>query len=465
MKLRNNVRSGANAIGWSAMKQANARLDGCMRQLTSSDLASLWTAQDALSEAIASAGLHFEGRPYPLCLRPLVIEADVASHIQSIAERFLPALDIAAQLYCSDREVRDLFFPYDHLRPWIISLPKRRPIATVCRLDGLFGSDGIYKIIETNTEGPGGVIQTGLAAHVWKTVSNPLTHGLSPSAYYQRFENHSNLLISELQSAYREETGCELGTAAVVNYKGRFTNEVDWIVRGFEAAGIQASLLDARALKRTARGLVGASGEPIQLVYNKLDVRDMMEATECREYLAACAAQEVVSINPWISQWVLADKAILALLSDVRFHSNFTSEQVELFAHHVPWTRLVFDGHTTDPYGKSVDLIEYIRDHRTTLVLKPTNATRGERVTIGRFTPPETWHAHLKAAALSPCVVQEHVDARRLTALNVRSRSVEEMAWGLDCYVFGGRLAGFHARASVDAVMNVGRNGILLPVA
>lgn len=443
----------------ASINRANAWLERRIREFASQDAASLWSAQDELSTEIARAGIHFEGRPYPLCIRPLIIDSDVAAQLDSIARIFVELFDVVAELYCCDREVQGLFSCYNHLQRWITRLPKHRPIVRICRLDGMFGSDGHYKVIETNTEGPGGVIQTGLAANIWSRIGNPLTHGLS----LEQGDN-PNLFVRELQSAYRAETGCELRTAAVVNFKGRFTNEVDWIVKGLRETGVQATLLDVCALKRTSRGLVGPDGERIELTYNKLDVRDMMSANECREYLEACAAHEVVSINPWISQWILSDKAILALLSDKRFGSNFTSRQLALVARHVPWTRLIRPGTTTDPEGKQVDLIDYLRENKDSLVLKPSNATRGERVQVGRFTPFGEWDEHLKEASLTSHVVQEFVRSEHLTALDAPTRSFKEMAWGMDCYVFGGRLAGFHSRASADSVMNIGRSGILLPV-
>ncbi len=48
--------------------------------------------------------------------------------------------------------------------------------SAVHSLDGLIGYDGYDKIIETNTEGTGGVIQNGLAARVWSSIPNPLTY-------------------------------------------------------------------------------------------------------------------------------------------------------------------------------------------------------------------------------------------------------------------------------------------------
>lgn len=249
--------------------------------------------------------MHFEGRAYPVCLRPLAIDCDLANHLSATAEAVIKLLDVAAELYCCNEEVEDLFPAYKHLRHWITCLPKHRPIVRICRLDGLFGSDGYYKILETNTEGPGGVIQSGLAAKVWSRIPNPLAYGLSLDVSKQPFAKDPNCFVQELVSAYRDATGCELRTAAVVNFRGRYTNEVDWIVSGLRDAGAKAALLDVSEMKRTPRGLVGPDGELIELVYNKRDVREIIGGKKSGDYLDACAAQEVVSINPWISQWIL----------------------------------------------------------------------------------------------------------------------------------------------------------------
>ncbi|MER8415262.1 hypothetical protein [Mesorhizobium sp. M1342] len=449
-----------------AISEADTQIERRLCEIATSDLASIWEAQDELSSEIAQAGMHFEGRTYPVCLRPLAMDCGLANHLSATSEAVIKLLDVAAELYCHNEEVQDLFPAHKPVQHLITDLPKHRPIATICRLDGLVGSDGYYKIIETNAESPGGVIQNGLAAQVWSRIPNPLTHGLSLDASgRQPFAKDPTCFVRELVSAYSSATGAELRTAAVVNFRGRYTNEVDWIVNGLRDAGVKAALLDASAMKRTPRGLVGPDGDLIELVYNKLDPRDLIEATEPKDYLDACAAQEVVSINPWISQWILSDKAILALLSDDRFSSHFNAEQIALIARHIPWTRLVRSGVTTDPERRQTDLISYIRKNRVNLVLKPSNATRGEHVLVGCLTSSEAWEEHIDRAAVNPYVVQEHVRPGEITALHPPSRLIKKMAYGIDCYVFGGKLAGFQSRASFDPVMNVGRSGILLPVA
>ncbi|OBQ95833.1 MULTISPECIES: glutathionylspermidine synthase family protein [Mesorhizobium] len=458
--------SGPGALAtMPANSEADAQIERRLCELATCDSASIWEAQDELSSAIAEAGMHFEERAYPVCLRPLAISCGLANHLSDTAEGMITLLDVAAELYCCNEDVQDLFPAYKELRHWIASLPQHRPITRICRLDGLIGDDGYYKIIETNAGGPGGVVQNGIAAKVWSRVPNPLTHGLSLDVDKQPFAKDPNCFVRELVSAYRAATARELKTAAVVNFRGRYKNEVDWIVKGLRDIGVKATLLDISAMKRTSRGLVGSDGELIELVYNKLDVRDVIEAVECKDYLDACATQEVVSINPWIAEWILSDKAILAVLSDDRFSSNFNAEQIEFIEHHIPWTRLVRAGVTTDPEGHRIELIRYIRENKANLVLKPSNATRGEHVLVGRVTSSTVWEEHIDRAARNPYVVQEYVRPGEVTALHPPSRSIKKMLCGIDCYVFGGRLAGFQSRASFDAVMNVGRSGILLPVA
>jgi glutathionylspermidine synthase len=426
----------------------------------------LQRAQATLSEMIRLGGLHFEGREYPVSLRPLALDPQVERTIVAVAERLVSILDTAAMLYCTDQAVRDCFPSYHSVVRCITSVPKLAPLARICRLDGIVDTHGRYRIVETNTEGPGGVIQTGVAARIWAQAENPLTRGLPLNVYGQPFVADPNCFLHELLSSHLELAGHYPSRAAVVNFRGRYKNEVDWITRGLNNLGVEATIVDAADLRRKSKRLVDPAGAPIDLVYNKLDVRDLIDEPTVEEYLTATANQEVTCINPWIAQWILTDKAILAVLSDDRFASNFTPAEREFINAHVPWTRLVRESHTTDMEGQRVDLLTYAIAKREKLVLKPSNATRGEGVRIGCLTERNEWEASLRqAVGAQPYVLQEYIEAPRLNAPHPREGTIESMAFGLDAFVFGGHFAGFHARASLDPVINVGKRGIIVPVA
>jgi glutathionylspermidine synthase len=450
---------------WGAMLSAdNATIDGRLREGAADH--ELLRSQVRFSEMVSASGLHFEGRSYPVSLRPLVLDPAVERTVIAVAERLVSVLDTAAVLYCKDEQVRNCFPCYHSVTRFIRSMPTLAPLVRICRFDGLFDTRGQYRIVETNTEGPGGVIQAGLAARIWAQAENPLTPGLALNVYKQPFVANPDCFLHELLSTHRKLTAHYPSRAAVVNFRGRYTNEVDWIARGLNNLGVDATILDAGALRRKSGRLVDPGGLPLDLVYNKLDVRDLIDEPAVEEYLTSTANQEATCINPWVAQWILTDKAILAILSDDRFASNFTPPERELLKAHVPWTRFVEDVSTTDMEGRRVNLLSYAIAKREGLVLKPSNATRGEGVKIGRVTDPNEWAETLShAVGAQNYVLQEYIAAPRLNALNPDDGTIESMAFGLDAFVFGGRFAGFHARASIDPVLNVGKRGILIPVA
>lgn len=447
------------------LSEDNRVIDERVRQCVGGN--ELLSAQAALSDMISSRGLHFEGRSYPVSLRPLAIDQRAEAIIIALAEQFVSILDTAAKLYCETEQVRDCFPCYRSVTRFITSMPALAPLVRICRLDGLFDARGRYCIIETNTEGPGGVIQNGLAGRIWAEAKNPLTSGLRLDVYKQPFVANPDCFLHELLSTHRELTGRYPKRAAVVNFRSRYRNEVDWITRGLNGLGVETVTADAASLKRKSGCLTDETGAALDLVYNKLDVRDLLDEPTVEDYLTATANHEVTCINPWVAQWVLSDKAILAVLSDDRFGSNFTATERDLIRSHVPWTRVVRDLYTTDKERQRVNLLPFAIAKRDELVLKPSNATRGEGVKIGLLTDPTEWVSSLNHAAEAKnesYVVQEYIPAPRLNAPHPSDGTVETMGFGLDVYVFGGRVAGYQARASLDPVMNVGKRGILLPV-
>jgi glutathionylspermidine synthase len=443
----------------------NDLLDERVRELAMSGDRAVSRAQQDLSAAIAARGLHFEGRPYPVSLRPFVLNPTEAQKVITVAEWLVRVLDVAARLYCEDAQVRELFPACESVARYIRALPSLRPLVRVCRLDGLIAANGDYRVLETNTDCPGGVIQNGLAGRVWLEEENPLMDGLPLTTEGQPFVKDPDLFLRELLAAHRERTGTNARRGLIVNYRGRYTNEVDWMVQGLKRLGLEAALADAGQLRRIGNTLVDREGHPVDVTYNKYELRDLIGEPEVVDYLSAAAAGEVTFINPLIAQWILSDKAIFAILSDERFQDNYSPRDRARIHRHIPWTRLLAAGTTRSPDGERIDLPSFVAANQNRLVLKPTNGTRGEGVLVGPQVTRGQWDAGLAAAAGStPYVVQEYVAPPPVWTIHPEMGAAE-MAAGLDVYVFGGRFAGFQARASVDPVMNIGRRGILLPVA
>ncbi|ASL48956.1 hypothetical protein bAD24_p01295 (plasmid) [Burkholderia sp. AD24] len=438
-----------------------------LAHLTADELLDVLDAQARLSRSVGDAGLNFEGRPYPVSLRPLPVTQQMSDSLADIGERFVALFDTVARLYCSEARVRDLFPAYRNMERYTLALPAMTPLVRICRLDGLFAADGRYQILETNTDCPGGVIQNALAAQIWARHDNPLTKGLALSVESQPFVQDADMFLKELLAAHFQRTGETAQSAAVVTYKGRFTNEVERMVSGLNRLGVSAWTVDAAELKRSNGRLVDSHGRRIDVAYNKLDLRDLIDEPEIDGYLQATANGEVTFLNPLICQWPLADKAVLALLSDPQYGHLLSAEERALCAKHIPWTRLLrAQTLSTDIHGETTDLLTYAIRNRNGLILKPTNATRGEGVLIGCNMSQPEWESALSLALRGgPHVLQQYIEAPKLLAPLPATGEIQQMSSGVDVYVYGGRFAGFQARASLDPVMNVGKRGILLPVA
>ena len=132
----------------------------------------------------------------------------------------------------------------------------------------------------------------------------------------------------------------------------------------------------------------------------------------------------------------------------------------------MPWTRLIREGKREGPNGRIVDLPEYIRRHRTRLVLKPNRLCGGDGVTIGVNVTPSVWERTLDRALREAggWVVQSHIHPTRFSSPTLRSGGEPRRH-----YVNLGVIAlshgtGILGRFSLQPVVNVSRGGGIVAI-
>ncbi|MCX4791877.1 glutathionylspermidine synthase family protein [Streptomyces sp. NBC_01221] len=424
------------------------------------------SAENRLAKRLLEAGVHFEGRAYPVSPRPFFLEESEAAGVRTTAEKLHNVVDKVVDAYGTSDVVRQHFPHYEKHAHLMMPPEALRPAARVCRFDGVVDAEGTYKLMETNTACPGGVIQNGITSRLWDQECGAPWRGPSHEWLPQPLESDHYAFVRELLDCHRAQFGGDPQFAVVVNWHGRYTNEVDWMLAQFREHGLRAERVEAEEL-RYQRGRLTWRGSPVDLAYNKLDQLDLVHDAAASEYLRAAADGAVCCLNPLISQCILEDKAVLALLSDDRSapHLGLSVEDEDVIRRHIPWTRTAGTGMTSDPEGRSVQLLDFAVAAREHLVLKPRHLTRGEGVAIGRWTGADRWAALLADAARSQdYVLQSYQPLSSLTVPESRATAGGEMMHGLDTYLFGGKAVGFQCRASYDPVTNIGRRGVLLPV-
>jgi len=75
----------------------------------------------------------------------------------------------------------------------------------------------------------------------------------------------------------------------------------------------------------------------------------------------------------------------------------------------VPWTRRVQERRTTRA-RKSIDLLDFIRSNRATLVLKPNDDYGGRGVFLGPHLDERAWDEAIATALAGDYVAQDLID-------------------------------------------------------
>lgn len=204
-------------------------------------------------------------------------------------------------------------------------------------------------------------------------------------------------------------------------------------------------------------------GEPVDLVYRVVGVGECLADSErARPLLDAAASGAVCVVNPFRSE-LLGHKALFALITDPERDLGLEPRERDAVRRHVPWTRVMTEGRTTDPKGSEVDLIEHVASNREHLVLKPTHDFGGHGVELGWRTDEAPWREAIETALGEDFIVQRRVELHR-EAYPTLDPPGERREFFEDCdpFLFGGRVGGFLTRLSGDEMTNVHVDGSLV---
>jgi hypothetical protein len=95
----------------------------------------------------------------------------------------------------------------------------------------------------------------------------------------------------------------------------------------------------------------------------------------------------------------LDQKSCFEVFTDPVLADKFLTEaEQQVMRRHVLWTRILSDRNSTAPNGKSVNLLEYARKNRESLVLKPNRSYGGEGVLVGPGVEQSEWESAIDRA-------------------------------------------------------------------
>ena len=186
---------------------------------------------------------------------------------------------------------------------------------------------------------------------------------------------------------------------------------------------------------------------------------------EVQDLLRAYKDKAVCVVNPLRAK-LASSKSIFSLLTTPEFDRFFTETENAMKQQCLPWTRCLSDAE--DFYGhRKVFLIDFLKDEKDTVVLKPSGSSHGaRRVHIGRETPDSDWNAVVdKALKEGDWAIQEQVPVPVMTVPEVVNQKLDFVykKYNFNMLVSGGKYAGGFVRLSDESVVNVATGGGLMP--
>ncbi len=412
-----------------------------------------------LRESLVSRGQSVDGRPLCTVLRPHFVteemfarQGDVAGLICSAAEKVRDAL-------LADQHLAELHL--GEFRSWMGDLleVEARPVAegAIIRLDASIARTRLH-FIELNADTPEGF---GHHDAILDFFSGLEAYSRFRSEYAVRPLRLEPHLRSTLLGLWSEWGGTGNPQVALMTDTSNpaivSTLEVD--VASLSRNGIDAAIVDFRELE-FAGGRLTAAGRSIDLLQRVMPTAQCLRVRDqLGPLLEALRSGSVCMVNPFRSE-LLGHKAIFALMTDPEFEARLDARERAAVRDHVPWSRPVRAGRTTDRDGSEVDLVEHVLAERERLVLKPAHEYGGRGVTLGWRTDDRAWAAALAAAIEGDFIVQARVELHRRSFPSLEEAGAERSFYeDTDPFSFRGRLGGFLTRLSPSEITNVHAGG------
>lgn len=396
---------------------------------------------------------------------PTYLKANLLTEVQEklvndTTAAFVKILNKTVDLYFTDPAVKDAFRLDEKSRELLELDPGFKDPIRVARFDAFLSDKGLH-FIELNSGSPAGMAYADILDE--EILATPELKEYFDETPLNRIMRCSRL-FEALIKAYRDFGGTEKSPQIVIaDWKTvRTMAEFERIKTVFEEKGSPTKIVDPRDLK-LKNGQLFADDFRVDIIYRRFIFSELLEKLdETKDMLDACRKKIVCLVNPLRS--VLAGtKTVMSILTDPGFDRLFTDEENRIKALHLPWTRRVSDA-IRFYGGRQVYLVDFLKDEKDTLVLKPIEAYGGKDVYIGAETSDSEWNKVIDQALKNDWVIQEKLNIPTLSMPLIQSDHLQMVAKkaSLSTFSFGGTYAGSFARVSDESVITVARAGGLI---
>lgn len=411
---------------------------------------------EKLRSAMRKSRLLYGERPIGVALRPHLLDEEQFQALTHAAEQIASALEKAAAAVVQDPNLMDELGLTEAERRMALVDPGFSTAGVTTRLDAFVRGDEI-KFVESNAENPSSLPdQEQLNRLLFQL---PVMASFALRYPLRQFSPVSRLLET-LLSTYHEWGGSGVPNIAILDWENLPTYHEFVLLRDrFTADGFPTIICSPDDLEYQ-NGQLRSGAFRIDLVYKRVIIHEFLARYDDRHPLIrAYLNHNVCLVNPFRCK-IMHKKAVFEMLTDDQRQDWFTSIEKEAIHRTVPWTRRVSDRMTTRQ-GQEINLLEFIRRNRSSLVLKPNDDYGGHGIHFGAQLNDREWESAIERALAADYIVQEALDLHPelFPIFGETEWKLQPMFVDTNPFLFRGKVCGAMVRLSATPIVNVTSGG------
>lgn len=341
-------------------------------------------------------------------LRPLTALPEQVAYVHSVAQTLHRALKHLPGLYFADARVRRILQLPEAEEAWLRACwgDRQRELNPVFgRLDAVVDfTDAHWKetlrFLEPNMAGIGGLHLLPTCERIVSDVVASALQASDPALALARGPDLRDLLMQYLLD-HLEGLGRQGNTVCFIEpkYAGDGPDEQAALAEYLHAR-YDVEVVHADPAELRLRGDDVMYGDRvIDLGYRDYSVTEILDLQ--RQGVDVAPMQQLLREDRMVSSIAaeLDQKACWEVFTDHELvAAHFSAEERQVFRRHVLWTRVLSDRVVDLPHGGRAPLLEFARDARESLVLKPNRGYGGHGIVLGAATSAAAWDAALTRA-------------------------------------------------------------------
>lgn len=439
------------------------KYDDILRQLESSGVSGHEAMKHLTARYVEERCLS-SGKPFPTFMKPAFLSPTQMEQVRRVTNIIMSCLEKVSNLYFEDPKYLPLFEMAPGENELADIRTKYPNKVQHARLDAFMEGDHL-QFCEFNCDTPGGPGYSDIQVDL--LLETPAMKELAKEYTIDRDHFMQNVLESLLDS-YRYYGWDGTGKPRILIHTffdlDPTMEELFVLQKYFRNQGHDCIVAQPQDCTYE-NGKLMVEGKHVELVYRRGATQWWI--THKDQFTALWNAYKdgaICMANPLNSK-LAGKKSLMAVLQSDEMQPNLTEEERDVVQQHVPWTRLV-DDKPTQYQNQTVSLLDFIRENRANMVMKPIGLYGGKNVAIGREMSDGEWESVIQTALKERYVVQEYIPIPviQLPVYDASGLRFEPKKVNMNFFAFNGKYAGGMARVSDSSIINISAGGGLIPI-